>query len=118
MYEEVNSTFYQQPCKPGSGRLASDQTSTVTDKWILTEGTCTLWGAPYQTLIRYKPYPNTCFSERSFIKQGRKLKWLISESNQKKAANDHVGNFLRGKKGRSVLEWARLWWYILIGHVN
>lgn len=45
------------------------------------------WGLPLESQNRHKPHPNTAFTERSFIKQGRKVKvaaFKLRQNNNRK----------------------------------
>lgn len=79
-----------------------------------------LEGAPHQPYtVGVSPAPQTpVFTEWSFIYHGKKLEWLFADSGGKTVAKDLAGviSLRREKRGRSVLEWARM--HILIGHVN
>lgn len=52
------------------------------------------------------------------MKQGRKVKWLPSDSGRKHQPKTLQLSFVRGGEGRAVLDWASVWWCVLIGHVN
>lgn len=79
--------------------------------WPLKEISLHSWGSLLDPGLETNYTQTPVFTERSFIKQERKVKvvdfWLLEKNTQRMR-----------KKGRSVLEWARIQCYILIGHVN
>lgn len=51
------------------------------------------------------------------MKQGRKSSGCPL-AQEEAAASDLAGVIVTGREGRAVLEWAGMWWCVLIGHVN
>lgn len=56
-------------------------------------------------------------TKRSFINHGKKT-WWLNLNQAETAANNFVDVILRGKRGRSVLEWTRMGWKVRIWHVS
>ena len=66
-------------------------------------------------------HTQTSISQRDpLLIREEKLKWLLSDSGRKIGAKDLADVvFKEGEKGGlSVLDWARMSWYILVAHGN